>query len=148
VGTRDNPVPLGQPADVGEGWTAVVNSVNLKANEAVAAANPINRPPVEGSVYVVANVTVTYNGDAASDKTGVRFQALGAASNTVMDSGGSSYAVAPDPSCIGVTEVFKGGSLTGNVVFEVPTADIDSVVMIGHALMSFNDDDRAFFATR
>jgi hypothetical protein len=98
-------------------------------------------------VYVLANVTTTYNGDEASDKTGVHFQAVGASSNTVLEPGGSSYPVPPDP-YQQLTEVFKGGSLTGNIVFEVPTADVDSLVLIGHALLSFDDEDRAFFATR
>jgi hypothetical protein len=124
-----------------------VNSVNLNANDLVASGNQFNKPPADGTVYVMANVTTTYNGDEASDKTGVQFQAVGASSNKVLDAGGSSYPVPPDQ-YQQLTEVFKGGSLTGNMVFEVPTADVDSLVLIGHALLSFNDKDRAFFATK
>ena len=140
-------MPIGQSASVGGGWTAVVNSVNLNANEVVASGNQFNEPPADGTVYVLANVTTTYNGDDPSDKTGVRFQAVGTSSNKVIDPGGSTYPTPPEP-YQQLTEVFKGGSLTGNIVFEVPTADVDSLVLIGHALLSFNDDDRAFFATR
>jgi hypothetical protein len=145
AGTRDNPVPLGQGAEVGEGWTAVVNAVTLNANDQVAAANQFNEPPAANNVYVLANVTVTYNGAAASDAAGVQFEALGTASNTVVTSYDHN-AVPPD--ALQSTEVFQGGSLTGNVLFEAPIADIDSLVLIGHALMSFDDADRAFFATR
>lgn len=147
VGTRGNPVPLGQPAEVGGGWTAVVNSVNLNANDQVAAANQFNEPPADGSVFVLANVTVTYNGIEPSDTGGVNFEALGAATNTAINVGSGTLAVAPEP-LQAFTEVFQGGSLTGNVLLEVPVADIDTFVLIGHALLSFDDDDRAFFAVR
>jgi hypothetical protein len=56
-------------------------------------------------------------------------------------------AVAPDP-LDSFTEVFQGGSLTGNVVSEVPVEDVETLVLIGHATMSFDTDDRAFFAVR
>lgn len=144
VGTRSNPVPLGQPAEVGAGWTVLVNSVDLDANDEVAAANQFNEPPAEGKVYVLANVTITYNGSEPSDAAGVTFEALGAATNTAIS---QAMAVAPDELSM-FTEVFQGGSLSGNVVFEVPVADVETLVLIGHAMMSFDTNDRAFFATR
>ena len=54
-------------------------------------------------------------------------------------------AVAPEP-LESFTDVFQGGSLTGNVLLEVPVATSTHCVLIGHAFLSFDDDDRAFFA--
>jgi hypothetical protein len=145
AGTRTNPTPIGVVAPVGAGWTAIVNSVNLDATEVVMAANQFNEPPIAGSQYVLANVTVTYNGVEASDTSGVSFEALGP-SNVALDAGGSTYATPPMPLEL-FTEVFQGGSLTGDIVFEVPTTDVDDLVIIGHAFMSFDDEERSFFAT-
>lgn len=146
VGTRENPVPLGQSADVGGGWTLTVNSVNLNANDEVAAANEFNEPPPDGDVYVVVNITATFNGEG-SDTAGVDIAALGEGTNAVSGAGTSEkYAVAPDPIYDGFVEVFSGGTTEGNVVLEVPTADIDTLVLIGQSFLSFNDSDRKFFA--
>jgi len=145
AGTRANPTPIGVAAPVGSGWTATVNAVNLDATEVVMAANQFNEPPVPGSQYVLANITVTYNGLEASDTAGVSFEALGP-SNVALPSGGSTYPTPPTP-LDNFTEVFQGGSLTGDVVFEVPTTDVSDLVIIGHAFMSFDDDERSFFAT-
>lgn len=144
-GTRQSPTPIGTEAPVGGGWTAIVNSVNLDATDVVLAANQFNEPPIAGSQYVLANVTITYNGTEASDSTGVRFQALGP-SNVALDAGGSTYVTPPAP-LEAFTEVFQGGSLTGDIVFEVPSADVGELVIIGHAFMSYEDDERSFFAT-
>lgn len=144
-GTRDDPVPIGTTASVGAGWTAVVNEVDLDATDLVMEANSYNEPPIRGSEYIIVNVTVTYDGVEPSDSGGVWFQALGS-SNVTTDEGGSSYAVPPDP-LDSYAEVFQGGSVTGELVFEVPTGDLDSVVIIGHAFMSFDDSERSFFAT-
>lgn len=145
-GTRTDPVPIGTPASVGGGWTAVVNEVDLDATNLVLGANQFNEPPAPGSVYILIDVTITYDGAEPSDTGGVYFQALGA-SNVTMDEGGRNYAVPPTP-LDSYTEVFQGGSLTGELVFEVPTSDLDSLVIIGHAFMSFDEAERSFFATR
>lgn len=145
VGTRDHPVPLGTAAEVGYGWTMVVNSVTLDADADLAADDLWNEPPPPGSQYVMANVSLTYDGAEASDSAGVNLQALGA-SNVTLSQGGSTYATPPGALDL-FTEVFQGGTITGNIVFEVPTTDVESLVIIGHAFMSFDDSERAFFAT-
>lgn len=62
VGTRENPVPVGTPANMGDGWTLTVNSVNLDATDLVTAGNMFNDVPPDGSVYVLINITATYAG--------------------------------------------------------------------------------------
>lgn len=141
--SRDNPVPLGQTADVGGGWSLTINDVNPDADADIAAGTEFNEPPADGNTYVVANITATYNGEG-SDTSGIFVEAVGQ-SDVAIDPGAEGNAVPNEPYDI-FNEVFSGGSVTGNVVFEVPTSDIDSLVLIGQALTSF--DDRAFFATR
>jgi hypothetical protein len=130
-------VPIGQSASVGGDWTAVVNSVNLNANDVAAGGSQFNQPPTDGTVFVLANVTTTYNGDDPSDKTGVRFQGRG---HLVEQGDRSGRQHLPDATraAPAVDRGVQGPIVTGNIVFEVPTADVNSLVLIGHALLSQN----------
>ncbi|MGA9277714.1 hypothetical protein [Ilumatobacter sp.] len=148
-GTRDDPVPLGVAADIGGGWAMTVNSVELDGTESVAAENPFNDAAPEGTRYVVVNITAVYNGDEPSDTTGVSIGGVGEGTNVVSDiSSAQNFAVPPAPAYQSFSEVFQGGETSGNVVLEVPVEDIDTLVLIGQAFFSFDEDDRKFFATR
>src|SRR3712207_7673073 len=46
-----NPVPLGEEAEVGGGWTLRVVDVVPDATDQVLAANPFNEPPAEGRQF-------------------------------------------------------------------------------------------------
>jgi hypothetical protein len=142
VGTRDNPVPIGTSADVGEGWTLSVNEVTLDATALVTGANMFNDPPPEGSVYVMVNITMAYNGP--DDKAIDFFTVSGVTSSNVELNTFDNFVVAPD-AYDGLAEVFAGGSKSGNIVFTVPAAEVDSLVLYTSA--GFGGDD-VYFATR
>ncbi len=141
-GTRDDPVPLGVSAEVGAGWSVTVDEVNLDAAGEIMAANEYNDPPAAGNVFVLIDVTVTYNGADTSSTDGVNFSVVGA-SNVAVD---SSWATPPRESYNSSAELFQGGSVSGQIVFEVPAADAPSLVLIGRAYFVYEDSDRAFFA--
>ncbi|MCR2814324.1 DUF4352 domain-containing protein [Microbacterium jiangjiandongii] len=63
-GTIDNPLPLGTPI-ITEDWEVTVHGVAFDQTEAVMAVNPYGSPPAEGFQYILADVTMTYTGDAA-----------------------------------------------------------------------------------
>lgn len=142
VGTRDSPVPVGVPADIGDGWTLTVNSVNLDATDEVVGGNMFNEEPPAGSVYVLINVTATYNG--SDDKTSPFIFMSGVTSSNVEISGLDSFVVAPD-AFDSLSDVFAGGSLTGNFALAVPSAELASLVLYTSALFSSND---VYFAVR
>ena len=144
LGTRSNPVPIGQTTDVGDGWTVRVNIVNFDATDMILAENSFNDPPDEGYVYVVANVSVGYTGPDAKANTGVNFSAVGS-SNVQYTTYDSLVVVADSYSTY--VDVFAGGETTGNFVLTVKESDIESLLIYASPFLSFQSDE-VFFALR
>jgi hypothetical protein len=142
VGTRENPVPIGTPADIGDGWTLTVNEVTLDATALVTGENQFNDPPPEGSVYVMINITTAYNGP--EDKALDFFTVSGVTSSNVELNTYDSFVVAPD-AYDGLAEVFAGGSKSGNIVLTVLAGEVQSLVLYTSA--GFSGDD-VYFATQ
>ncbi|MHA3685074.1 DUF308 domain-containing protein [Leucobacter sp. HY1910] len=121
VGTRANPAALGSLIEQGD-WSATVNSVNLDASQAIADANQFNEPAPEGSVYVLVNITATYNG---TDETGttpfLTTEFVTSGGNTLKSY--DSMVVAPEPFDV-IGTLYPGASSTGNFVFTVPAAEV------------------------
>lgn len=118
AGTRENPFPLGTEI-IGNDWTVTVNSFTADATDQVLAANQFNEAPAGGSVYALANVTITYTGDSSG-------YAMETSTDFVTSSGnviGSTDSMAVAPDAIGLEELYQGASVTGNVVFEIPAGD-------------------------
>ncbi|MCR2825293.1 DUF4352 domain-containing protein [Microbacterium sp. zg.Y909] len=63
-GTIDDPLPLDTPI-VTEDWEVTVHSVEFDQTAAVMAEASYNSPPAEGLQYILADVTMTYTGDAS-----------------------------------------------------------------------------------
>jgi len=143
-GTRGNPFPIGETARVGN-WDLTVVSAAPDAGEAVLAENPFNDPPADGYRFFIAEIAATYQGaEAESLFLGLTFEAVG--------NGGVAYdfsaycGVIPDP----IDDFFDiptGGTVTGNICWQVTTDDADSLVLMAYPGFSFGDD-RAFFSLR
>lgn len=142
AGTRADPIPLGVTADIGDGWSLTVNSVDLDAWPEISAANSFNDPPPDGSVYVMAHITASYNG--TEDKDMGFFFVSGVTSSNVELDGLDSFVVPPD-AFDSLGEVFQGGSKSGNIVLTVPAAEVGSLVLYTSAGFSGND---IYFATQ
>lgn len=148
--SRTNPAPLATPVATGSGWTVTVNSFNPNANDVVAAANKYLDPPAEGHVFVIVNATAAYQAD--SDKPedesrngyDVTFKVLGADGNA-RDTESSSFLM--DGSISWSDEVYSGGALTGDLLFQVPVGQVDSLVLVAEATMSWKDS-KSFHALR
>ena len=141
VGTRDNPVPIGVPADMGDGWTVTVNSVDLNANEELVGGSMFNDEPPAGSVYILINVTATYNG--SDDKATPFMYMSGVTSSNLEIDGLDNFVLAPD-SFDSISDVFAGGSETGDFALTVPIAELDSLVL--YTNLGFIGDDVFFSA--
>jgi hypothetical protein len=142
VGSRQNPIPLGTAAALDANWTLIVNSVNLDATEQIMATEPFNEAPPEGSVYVLVNITVTYTGTVDNQSDEVLVSAV--TNSNVEINWFDSIVIAPDfydPS----TSFFPGGSKSGNLVFTVPAAEAQSLILLG---TTFLGDQTVYFATQ
>jgi hypothetical protein len=120
AGTRENPSPIGSVVE-SKDWRVVVNSVTLAASDAVVAANQFNKPPAAGSEYILVNYSATYIGDEANGQMPafVSVDYVTADGKTVNRLGNSAVA----PEAIDTTStLYKGGTATGNIAIQVPTA--------------------------
>ena len=117
-GSRANPYPMGSSISSGD-WTVTVNSFTPDATDQVLAANEFNEAPAGGNVYALANVTITYTGDASGYALETTTDFVTSGGNVVGSP--DSMVVAPDP--LGLDELYPGASVTGNLVFEIPSGD-------------------------
>lgn len=138
-GTRENPAALGS-AISSDDWDVTINSVNLDGTAAVLSANQFNDPPADGKTYAIVNLTATYRGSDSSLAAMVGISYV-TASGEVVD-GTKSLAVAPEPS-LGLDELYKGGSVTGNEVLEIPI-EADGVLRVRPGMFA----DEVFVATK
>ena len=138
-GTREDPVPLGTAAKVGD-WEITVTACELDATETVMDANEFNDAPADGHQYALVTVKATYTGDESGtfwvDMSG---KFLGSGGNT-FDSG---MAVAGDD-IIDSSEAFPGASVSGDLVFDVETTQATGGLLMLEPSFSF--DDPVFFA--
>ena len=119
AGTRENPSPIGSVVE-SKDWKVVVNSVTLAASDAVVAANQFNDPPAAGSEYILVNYSATYVGDDANGQTPsfVSVDYVTADGKTI--NAYDHHVVAPE--AIDSNTLYKGGTATGNIAIQVPTA--------------------------
>jgi hypothetical protein len=142
LGTRRNPIPLGQEAQVGD-WTVKVPGAVLDATQTVLDENMFNDPPESGSQYVLVTIEATYNGQESSTFwVEMTYSFVGGKGNT-FDSG---MAVAPD-SILDEGETFPGGTISGNLVFVVESAQLAGGTVMIEESFTF-DETRLFFAVR
>ncbi|WP_240471781.1 hypothetical protein [Pseudarthrobacter phenanthrenivorans] len=126
TGTRENPSPIGSVVE-SKDWRVVVNSVTLPATDKVVAANQFNDPPAAGSEYILVNYSATYIGKDANGQTPsfVSVDYVTADGKTVNRFDHS--VVAPD--AIDSNILYNGGTATGNIAIQVPTATANQGVL-------------------
>ena len=142
---RENPIPLGQPGAVGNGWTVAVTNVYPDATAAVLAANPYNDAPAAGNQFFMIAVTATYSGSGSSHlDSGFSMRAVGA-SNVAYTTFDNSCGVLPDPDLyLDDPEVFTGGTVSGNAAcWQIRSSDASSLVMFFKPYLS---DTASWFA--
>lgn len=115
-GSRDNPAALGETLS-NDDWDVVVNSFAPDVDAEVAAENPYNEPADPGFRYSMVNLTLTYKGEGSQHAMTVPV-ALVADDGRVFEWFDHSV-VGPEPRLDG--EMYAGGTVTGNLVFHVPT---------------------------
>jgi hypothetical protein len=129
--SRANPVPLGKPGSLENGWTLTITSVNTDATTAILAADPTNAAPAQDLHYVMITVTATYTGPGSSHLTpSTSFHAVGA--SNVDHSTSNSFCGELPPPNLDLTNppIPTGGTESGYAAcWMVTTADITSLEM-------------------
>ncbi len=141
VGTQQNPIHVGQEAQVGD-WRIEVLGATLNATQAVLAENMFNDPPAPGSQYVLVNLRATYTGQSSDTFwIGTSCKFVGSRGNTFSWGG----AVAPN-SILNYGEMFPGASAAGNLLYEVPSDQVYGGLLMAEDWPDFNHATRTFFA--
>jgi hypothetical protein len=141
LGTRENPIPAGDTAQVGD-WEIAVLAAIPDATQTVMNENPYNEPPVEGNQFLMVEVSTTYRGTGSSPVAlGLTFSTVGESS--VAYSFGDYCGVIPNE-LDQYAEVFTDGSLSGNLCWSIKASDAGSLVLIVDNAFSF-DQERLFF---
>jgi len=140
IGTREDPVPIGTAADIGDGWQIKVLEVYPNANEMVAQENQFNSPPKEWQQFFIARIELTYKSSDSAKFNDKRLRAVGP-SSVIYSTFGNSPGVIPDK--LGTAEAFTGGKVIGNIGWAINSSDADKLVMYDS---DASKDNRKFMA--
>lgn len=144
LGTRSNPVPLGERVQVGPAWQVALIGVERDALQQVQGENQFNEPPVAGRQFVMGTFSVSYVGEESGTPwvdLSMRFN--GSEGNT-FGSGQDDYCgVIPNP-LDDAGEMFPGAEAEGNVCVSVPTEQVEGGLFLVEQSMSF-EPTRVFF---
>ncbi len=126
IGTRENPIPYGQTAQITAEWEMTVIAVTPDATDLILAENSYNEAPAAGQQFFMATVRLTSIGQTSdefytSDLNAVGQLAVGY--NQYDDDCGSI------PNELPSREVFTGGTIEGNVCWSIATEDADSRIL-------------------
>lgn len=137
-GSRGYPAAVGYELELADGWTVTVVASTPDATSAVLARNRFNDPPEAGHQFFIATIEGTYNGPEQSSEFDAtyRFRAVGN-SGVSYSTFSNSCGVIPDR--ISRTEVFRGGTIRGNICWQILSGDADSLVMYDGSFEARNE---------
>lgn len=135
-GSKANPAPIGTPISPAKDWTVTVVSAEVDATPRLFGVNQFNKPD-PGTQYVAVTVNVL-NGSKRPNSIGsnVKLGLLGT-SGVKID---TSFAVVNDHAELKThAQLQPGASLTGELVFEVPTGDIAATMLLAEPTMTLDE---------
>ncbi|MFN8169727.1 MAG: hypothetical protein U0S36_13215 [Candidatus Nanopelagicales bacterium] len=132
---RENPAPLGSIVS-GDDWTVKVNSVTT------VKADSLDQKPKSGKTLLVINVTATYNGSDPQGETAWATVKYVTADGSTIDST-DAFFVAEEP-FDSLKKLYKGASITGDKILEVPADWQGGVLAVKPSLLS----DDTFIAVK
>jgi len=134
IGTMDNPIPIGQAVNLSIGWqlkvlSVVPNANNIIRNEPnadniIRNENIVNSPPKDGYQFFLARLEIKNIGSDVAQFNDFDLNAVGA---SLIAYGHEIGRTIPDP--ILTNDVFPGGVLRGNTLWEIKSSDASSLVM-------------------
>ena len=143
---RDQPVPAGERATIA-GWDIAITDVTPDATDAVLEANQFNDPPADGRQFFMVTLEAEFTGEGVDDDSGdlwidVRQQVVDDNQVTYSASDDRCGVIPDDIDDAG--ETFVGGTLEGNVCWEVDSDQMDTLVVFMEPTFAF-DDQRWWF---
>lgn len=139
----DSAVPLGETATVAD-WEIRVADVTPNADSLILAEASFNESPRDGHQFFMVGVEATYVGDESGNLwTDTSFESVGDQS-VVYNEFVSDCGFVPD-GIVFTSEVFPGGTVAGNVCWEIRSADAESLALL---VSEFSADEvpRTMFA--
>jgi hypothetical protein len=125
--SRTVPVPYGQPHDDGP-WQIQVLGTAPHATAGVLSFNEFNDPPAPGRQFYLVRVRATYTSGSGSESFDAdRLDAIGA-SAVQYDPDINDCGVIPDS--VPDNTLYPGGSVEGNVCWQIKSADAPSLEMV------------------
>jgi hypothetical protein len=138
-----DPVPVGTEISPAKDWYVKVLGSERNANQTLLAANMFNRP-TPGNQYVLVKVSIR-NGTSKPDpfETDLKLHLIG-----------SSGVAVSQTLCTGVADAMRsfaslqpGATLTGNMCFQVPTAEADTAALLAEPTVTVDtNEDQRFMA--
>lgn len=146
--TRDRPVPVTMPIAAFDGWEVAVVGADFDVVEEVLATNPFNSPPNAGNTFVLVRLRAT-NVSVAGDDAGRATEFRPGPTFMLVDSAGNEHFTFDDGGCGVIPDGFafldepqpRGGTVEGNICFQVPEALTADLVL-------FDDESNTWFALR
>ena len=127
IGTRNNPIPLGERFITDDGFSLWVEGVVKDATQIVLDEHPWNEPPSDGNQYFLAQIRVKNDSPEPREFEGYYgLRAVGKSSVEYDTDCG--LTVIPDRFDTSRT-IFEGGEISGNICFTVKSSDANSLVM-------------------
>lgn len=152
-GSRENPLPIGTTAKIGD-YEVAVTEVVLDATQQNLDDNEFNDAPPEGTQYVLVSLSGKYVGDDSGDPGMDLYWKILGSSNNTFDATWSPEDAPSDfyPSCTldsmyDIGETFPDGEWSGRFCILVPSDQAEGSAIILEEL-SFGDSSRTFWATQ
>ncbi len=128
--TRDNPAPIGSTIE-GDDWSVRINSVKLVPSDSFGSN------AASGLVLLSVNITATYSGDDEQGSTPWATVKFVAPDGTTVDSTSGSTLFIAEDEFDSLTTVYKGASVKGDHLLEVPAKDWqDGVLAVSPGMLS------------
>jgi hypothetical protein len=122
-GSKGNPIPFQTAATVGA-WKIKLTSADLKADSTLKSA-PAYQAPDPGSQYVLIRLDATYSGEQPdSFSNGLGYQIIGNRGDTF-----NAVDLGLDNSIEGTSAAVQGGSVSGSLVFSVPSDQLSGATL-------------------
>ncbi|MCA1646360.1 MAG: hypothetical protein LC797_13180 [Chloroflexi bacterium] len=141
-GSRQQPLPLGAPGLLADGWQLVVTGVTPDAWSGIHSAIPSSLAPAADQRDYLVRVQATYQGQGTGVFSAMRL-ALLSGIQTSYDQLHNGCGVVPD--MVPPNLVTPGGEIRGNVCFTLRASDIDTLVLFDN---QSNDGDKLYFALK
>jgi hypothetical protein len=143
VGTRRNPLPLGQTATLSDAdgpvWNVTVVGFTPNANADVERANQFNDPPPPGRQFAMFRLRAEFVGSDEPSQFGGELTVKALDDTNVTYDYEDNCGVIPE----GLDEygdVYKGGVIEGNMCFSVESAQISTLLLILEESFSFDSE--------